>query len=823
MPRRRASSRQALAFDALVGPDDDDETSRGNVNLKNSRKKPARRCSAASDVKVPGFALREDSTSASASILGNEHWQNTEGHQRAGANDGIDSIHYRNESNVLNHLKSVFGDALDHDIIEDVFDQCNGCLNASTEALLGMADFEESKYDLLRKDPMRTIDSENVASDKQPLRDRKHDNSQTNSLWHSLPREVKELVFEHLEMKEKSRLACTCKDFAYRLAMDRSSASVVRIPVSMTTSSAAAAIVRSYCKATTVVIRHHDEDSNVMFSIISGIAQGALDRLDGSYREKMVQRVRYYADDSLSVTKCTSSCIMPVTKLVFLHKEVHESVIEYACSSIPTLRALVSKSSYVNDKTLLSFAKYRRDPDVEFLYGEAMDSMKSEGSGSQMDCFGSMARVQTRDSLEDTKSAPCINGEDEVGSNLERSMTSMNISNRSAIGTDLEQFGHDSDTMLSSFQTPGFAASTGSSIVSVGMRNANCQMEHSIMRMNSNRETKLGLPGLEEVSIIGSADISNAGVRNFLLQGPQRIPSLKYLHLSNCKCIHEDGLRIHINSVLEHIHINSLPRLKEISWRLPGSSLLREISLTNCKSLIALDLSAPQLQSLNVSGCKNLQKFDEIRCPKLETFNASHCALLTFNDLDAFVCPNLKNLSLHSCRSIDIESVRTLAANLANLWSIDLSGCTSLYQVNLCTILPSGMLQLRTMRVDGCSNLRSLQLTALPALQEFSASGCVGLRHLSLPGARPRYLKLRNCRALHEVYIGGGDNAVESSSTYSYEMAFTPSYIEDNQSEGQSEAMIDLKGTDNLSKDMKSNIIAAVKSGGHAKNIIVYT
>ncbi len=68
-----------------------------------------------------------------------------------------------------------------------MFDQCNGSLNGSIEALLGMADFEESKYDLLRKDPMQTIDSEDVASDKQPLRDRKHDNSQTNSLWHSLP------------------------------------------------------------------------------------------------------------------------------------------------------------------------------------------------------------------------------------------------------------------------------------------------------------------------------------------------------------------------------------------------------------------------------------------------------------------------------------------------------------------------------------------------------------------------------------------------------------------------------------------------------------
>ncbi len=57
----------------------------------------------------------------------------------------------------------------------------------------------------------------------------------------------------------------------------------------MTTSSAAAAIIRSYCKATTVVIRHHDEDSNVMFSIISGIAQGALDRLDSSNREKWLK------------------------------------------------------------------------------------------------------------------------------------------------------------------------------------------------------------------------------------------------------------------------------------------------------------------------------------------------------------------------------------------------------------------------------------------------------------------------------------------------------------------------------------------------------
>ncbi len=47
----------------------------------------------------------------------------------------------------------------------------------------------------------------------------------------------------------------------------------------------------------------------------------------------------------------------------------------------------MSKSKYVNDKTLLSFAKYRRDTDVELLYGEAMDSMKSEGSGSQIDCL----------------------------------------------------------------------------------------------------------------------------------------------------------------------------------------------------------------------------------------------------------------------------------------------------------------------------------------------------------------------------------------------------------------------------------------------------
>ncbi len=90
-------------------------------------------------------------------------------------------------------------------------------------------------------------------------------------------------------------------------------------------------------------------------------------------------------------------------------------------------------------------------------------------------------------------------------------------------------------------------------------------------------------------------------------------------------------------------------------------------------------------------------------------------------------------------------------------------------------------------------------MTALPALQEFSASGCVGLRHLSLPGARPRYFKLRNCRALHEVYIGVATMLLNQARHIIYEMALTPPYIEDNQSEGRS-AMIDLKGTDNLSK-----------------------
>ena len=852
MPRKPLS-RQAMAFHALLEPDSGDDVA-PRKQSKSRRKKPSRRCSAMGDVSVPGFALKNELSGphdlASSSIDLNDH-------KEEAREDSCGNFRLQEEE--LQHLCEAFHGSLSSEVVKDVYIQCGRSVAVALEKLLAISGggglTSSSKVNRATGGAVQGGDNEMMQFDAMAcatVSGRLHhgrttedaagtehidprSNDQANSLWHPLPREVKDMVLGMLDMREKSRLACTCRDFANRLAAEKAIASLVRIPPSVQSMSIVATIVASYCRASAIVIRSLDTDAPCMRSIVDGIAQGSLDRLHSSRCGLEEGSLPSTAANALHNTYQCSSWILPVTKLVFLNDDIDEEVIKYAFTAICTLRAIVCKAKTINDNTLSAIARYRRDAHIEDLY---------EPEASTWDQNQKTECVEEGDHQYEGSSHRNVDLVCQQTAYVSHTLKDeMNIHSgiEGGTGDNCPRTAHlDALTIR-------HVSSTGSSTVNRGLKHVESQLEASAAQAARQRQQAARMAGLEELTLVGSPNITNAGVRNFLLQGSQRAPSLRALHLSRCRCLGHEAIRMHEKSVVEVLQLNSLPRLKQLKLRLSSSSVLRELTITNCKSLGFLDLSLPRLESLNVSGCVNLEVIHELRCPRLESLKACHCSSLTFSDTIAFECLRLKELSLNGCRSLESGCISTLANNFSELVSMDLCGCTSISHVDLCSHVPSGLLRLQKLKLDGCTSLWSVKAAAVPNLKELSLSGCRNVRHLSLPGARPNIFNVRNCQRLQEIYIGGGEMGERLNDADCHAVTDFNSgslrqkggLLREDEAVGVrqrwndtsvtstgrcrmvGDASIDLRGTESLGKDAKKRVIAAIQSGHGDKHLVI--
>lgn len=98
---------------------------------------------------------------------------------------------------------------------------------------------------------------------------------------------------------------------------------------------------------------------------------------------------------------------------------------------------------------------------------------------------------------------------------------------------------------------------------------------------------------------------------------------------------------------------NCCQGITSVTIQLPLAAPLESVSLTGCRKLKQVHISAPWLTDLAVDDCPQLNSL-ELQCPKLTALSASKCSNLGgFTPL--LDCPKLQQLNLFGCRLLQSE------------------------------------------------------------------------------------------------------------------------------------------------------------------------
>ncbi|KAF7820163.1 putative disease resistance RPP13-like protein 1 [Senna tora] len=179
-------------------------------------------------------------------------------------------------------------------------------------------------------------------------------------------------------------------------------------------------------------------------------------------------------------------------------------------------------------------------------------------------------------------------------------------------------------------------------------------------------------------------------------------------------------------SHLREIHIESCPKLTgDLPSNLPSLKLL---IITDCKQLHCPLPTAPDLRVLNLQNCGNLEFPVHVpQCYQLLTslYLLSSCDSLKFLPLDLF--PNLKSLDIWGCKNLEAFTVSVsdvLPPNLSSLRSLIIRHCPNFIS------FPEGGFaapKLTLLTINYCEKLKSLpeQMHRLmPSLKEVQLRGC---------------------------------------------------------------------------------------------------
>lgn len=197
--------RNVQAFEALFELQDDEASHR--VRGDGSRRRSGSRGGRGSEL-VRGFRLREDSEPSAAD------------HSLA--------------SDDRTQLLELFGASLPADLITDVYLSCGSNIVAATEALLSM-----SSGDVGDGAQQAAVDEEDTMEQQQQQMPRGSTGDSSAAArdpcwWDELPHECRELVFEHLTLREMAVAARTCQEWAAYARTQRSGLSAVRVPRDVT-------------------------------------------------------------------------------------------------------------------------------------------------------------------------------------------------------------------------------------------------------------------------------------------------------------------------------------------------------------------------------------------------------------------------------------------------------------------------------------------------------------------------------------------------------------------------------------------------------------